>query len=132
MVLTHSFKETVKARAERDPVFRDALLTEAVDQFLAGDLDTGKPCCGTTPWPATWTLGSRAAGLHQRHHRLPALSPGNRFLVQEPDADAQPVWQSDREQPVCGAAQHPACDWRAPSRRGRALTSPSSRCRFVT
>jgi putative addiction module killer protein len=51
MVLTHSFKETVKARAERDPVFRDALLTEAVDQFLAGDLDTGKPCCGTTSTP---------------------------------------------------------------------------------
>ena len=42
MALTRSFKETVKARAERDPVFRDALLTEAVDQFLAGDLNTGK------------------------------------------------------------------------------------------
>src|SRR4051812_15930656 len=42
MALTRSFKETVKARAERDPAFRDALLTEAVDQFLAGDLDTGK------------------------------------------------------------------------------------------
>lgn len=42
MPLTRSFKETVKARAERDPAFRDALLTEAVDQFLAGDLATGK------------------------------------------------------------------------------------------
>lgn len=42
MALTRSFRETVKARAERDPAFRDALLTEAVDQFLAGDLDTGK------------------------------------------------------------------------------------------
>ncbi|TGD97249.1 DNA-binding protein [Methylobacterium nonmethylotrophicum] len=42
MVLTRSFKETVKARAERDPAFRDALLTEAIGQFLAGDLDTGK------------------------------------------------------------------------------------------
>lgn len=42
MALTRSFKETVKARAERDPAFRDALLTEAVDQFLAGDLATGK------------------------------------------------------------------------------------------
>lgn len=42
MALTRSFKDTVKARAERDPAFRDALLTEAVDQFLAGDLDTGK------------------------------------------------------------------------------------------
>lgn len=42
MALTRSFKDTVKARAERDPAFRDALLTEAVDQFLAGDLDSGK------------------------------------------------------------------------------------------
>ena len=42
MALTRSFKDTVKARAEHDPAFRDALLTEAVDQFLAGDLDTGK------------------------------------------------------------------------------------------
>ncbi|WP_027173007.1 transcriptional regulator [Methylobacterium sp. 10] len=42
MTLTRSFRETVKARAERDPAFREALLTEAVDQFLAGELDTGK------------------------------------------------------------------------------------------
>ncbi|OAH26883.1 helix-turn-helix domain-containing transcriptional regulator [Methylorubrum populi] len=42
MALTRSFKETVKARAERDAAFRDALLTEAVDQLLAGDIETGK------------------------------------------------------------------------------------------
>lgn len=42
MALTRSFKDTVKARADRDPAFRDALLAEAVDQFLAGDLATGK------------------------------------------------------------------------------------------
>jgi DNA-binding phage protein len=32
----------VKARVERDPKFRAALLTEAVEQMLSGDLDTGK------------------------------------------------------------------------------------------
>ena len=42
MALTRSFKDTVKARAERDPAFRDALLTEVVDQFLADDRKTGK------------------------------------------------------------------------------------------
>ena len=42
MALTRSFKETVKARADCDPAFRDALLTEAVDQFLAGETATGK------------------------------------------------------------------------------------------
>jgi DNA-binding phage protein len=42
MALTRSFKDTVKERAERDPKFRAALFTEAVEQMLAGDLDTGK------------------------------------------------------------------------------------------
>lgn len=42
MALTRSFKETVKARAVRDPAFRAALLTEAVEQMLSGDMETGK------------------------------------------------------------------------------------------
>ena len=42
MALTRSFKETVKARAERDPSFRAALLTEAIEQLLSGDVATGK------------------------------------------------------------------------------------------
>jgi DNA-binding phage protein len=42
MALTRSFKETVKARVERDPAFRAALLTEAVEEMLTGDLETGK------------------------------------------------------------------------------------------
>jgi len=42
MALTRDFKDTVKARAERDPKFRAALLTEAVEQMLSGDMDTGK------------------------------------------------------------------------------------------
>ena len=42
MPLTRDFKETVKARAEKDSAFREALLTEALDCFLAGDTDTGK------------------------------------------------------------------------------------------
>lgn len=42
MPLTRSFKETVRARVERDPVFRQALLTEAVKHLLAGEVDVGK------------------------------------------------------------------------------------------
>ncbi len=42
MALTRSVKDTIEARAERDPAFRNALLTEAVEQFLAGDVETGK------------------------------------------------------------------------------------------
>jgi DNA-binding phage protein len=40
--LTREFKETVKARAERDLAFRSALLSEAVDLFISGDMNTGK------------------------------------------------------------------------------------------
>ena len=42
MALTRSFKDTVKARVERDAEFRDALLAEGTDALLAGDMDTGK------------------------------------------------------------------------------------------
>ena len=42
MVLTRSFKETVKARADRDPEFRAALLREAAELLLAGDVETGR------------------------------------------------------------------------------------------
>jgi putative addiction module killer protein len=42
MALTRNFKETVKARVERDPKFRAALLQEAVEQMLSGDMETGK------------------------------------------------------------------------------------------
>jgi len=42
MALTRHFKETIKARAEQDPQFREALLTEAIELLLSGDLETGK------------------------------------------------------------------------------------------
>ncbi|MEI9812103.1 MAG: transcriptional regulator [Acidobacteriota bacterium] len=42
MPLSHDFKETVRARAQRDPKFRQALLREAVESFLNGDIGTGK------------------------------------------------------------------------------------------
>jgi len=42
MALTRDFKETIKARAEHDLEFRKALLIEAVDLLLEGDVDTGK------------------------------------------------------------------------------------------
>jgi DNA-binding phage protein len=42
MPLTYDFKETIRARAQRDPAFRQALLRDAVDCILQGDLATGK------------------------------------------------------------------------------------------
>lgn len=40
--LTHDFKETVRARVQRAPGFRKALLREAVECLINGDLPTGK------------------------------------------------------------------------------------------
>jgi DNA-binding phage protein len=42
MPLTRSFNDTVRERAKHDPEFRAALLGEAVQALLAGDLDTAK------------------------------------------------------------------------------------------
>jgi putative addiction module killer protein len=42
MPLTHDFKKTIRARAQREPKFRQSLLREAVECILNGDLDTGK------------------------------------------------------------------------------------------
>ena len=42
MALTREFRETIFARAGRKAAFRRALLTEAVNAYLGGDVDTGK------------------------------------------------------------------------------------------
>ena len=42
MPLTRDFKETIQARIERDPAFREELLKEGVECLLSGDVDTGK------------------------------------------------------------------------------------------
>lgn len=42
MPLTRSFNATVRERATRDPAFRAALFSEAVQTLLMGDLDTAK------------------------------------------------------------------------------------------
>lgn len=42
MGLTRDFKETIQARAVKDPAFRIALLEESINEFLTGDLYTAK------------------------------------------------------------------------------------------
>lgn len=42
MALTRDFRETVRARAQRDPSFRLALIEEAVESLIAGDLNGGR------------------------------------------------------------------------------------------
>jgi len=42
MTLTRDFKETIQARIESDPEFREELLKEGVDCLISGDVETGK------------------------------------------------------------------------------------------
>ena len=42
MPLTRSFRETVQARARRDSKFRQALLKEAMQELLDGNLEEGR------------------------------------------------------------------------------------------
>jgi DNA-binding phage protein len=42
MALTRNFRETIMARARSDAAFREAMLTEAVDRLLAGEIDVCK------------------------------------------------------------------------------------------
>ncbi|WP_430451097.1 DNA-binding protein [Rhodopirellula europaea] len=42
MALTKDFKERIKSRADADPDFRRALIVEAIESMLAGDVDIGK------------------------------------------------------------------------------------------
>ena len=42
MALTRDFKDTIQARAQRDPAFRRGLFEEAIDALLSDDLETGK------------------------------------------------------------------------------------------
>lgn len=42
MALTRQFRETVQERAQTDARFRRALLAEAINELLSGDLGAGK------------------------------------------------------------------------------------------
>ncbi|MGB7156191.1 MAG: hypothetical protein WBD08_18530 [Candidatus Acidiferrales bacterium] len=42
MALTRDFKETIRARVQRDAGFREALLREGIEDFLSGDVETVK------------------------------------------------------------------------------------------
>jgi len=42
MPLTRDFRDTVRARAERDPAFRKALFQGAVQALLQGNVDEGR------------------------------------------------------------------------------------------
>jgi DNA-binding phage protein len=42
MTLTRNSNETIRARVQRSPGFRQTLLREGIENFLSGDVETGK------------------------------------------------------------------------------------------
>jgi hypothetical protein len=57
MPLTRSFREAVRARAERDLAFREALFQKAVQSLLHGDIDRGRT--------ALWTYINATIGFER-------------------------------------------------------------------
>ena len=49
MPITRKFRETVWARAQDDTRFREAMLTEAINELLAGDLVTRRTFALSSP-----------------------------------------------------------------------------------
>ena len=87
MPLTRDFKETIQARTERDPAFREELLKEGVECLLSGDVETGKAVLRDY---IKATIGFQELG------RL------DREVAQEPDADVRSQRESASAQPVRG------------------------------
>jgi len=42
MALTRTFRETILARVQTDPKFREGLLRDGIETMLSGDVDAGK------------------------------------------------------------------------------------------
>ena len=107
MALTRDFKVTVRERLQRDPAFREALLTEAVDCLLSSDAETGKSLLRDY---VNATIGVRRT---RRTHRQ---------VAEEPDAHAQFDRQSPRAQPVRDHRLSTATGRRASEGPGSPLT----------
>jgi hypothetical protein len=77
MALTRNFRTTVMARARADRRFRDALLSEAIEAFLAGEAATGRSMLRDL---VNATLGfeelGRATGLPSKSSRTRYRSAG--------------------------------------------------------
>ena len=64
MPLTRDFKATIVARVQRDQAFRRALLRQAVEAMLQGDLESGKSMLRDYV-NATVGFGKLAAATHR-------------------------------------------------------------------
>ena len=61
MSLTRNFSESILARIERDPAFREELLKATVECLRSGDVDTGRAVLGKY---VEATAGGQAVGTN--------------------------------------------------------------------
>ena len=85
MALTRDFKETVRARAQRDQKFRLALIEDAIESLIDGDLDGGRSVLSnyinaTIGYPALAKLTGKDAKSLIRMLR-PGGNPTSRNLL---------------------------------------------------
>ena len=85
MALTRDFRETVQARAKRDPAFRKGLLSEALESYLSGEATLGKELLRDY---INATVG------------FPRLAANTENPRKDPSPDVWPTWQPDHRQSV--------------------------------
>jgi len=85
MVLTIDFRETIRERARQEPLFRKALLREAIELMLCGGEKTGRAILRK---------------LHQRHAWLSPVGRGHIHPGDQPHANVRTQRQPFREKPV--------------------------------
>ena len=86
MPITRTFRDTVLARAQRDARFRSAMLTEAINALLSGDLDTGKAMLrdyvnATVTFDVTSTNGAPASSIVWPLGGCPPTSGASPFIA---------------------------------------------------
>jgi hypothetical protein len=84
MALSRDFRQTVQARAARDPAFREALFEEAVQTLLGGDIGAGRA--------AMRNYIHATVGFERLSAALGRPQKG-------PDANVQSIRQSHRREP---------------------------------
>ena len=108
MAPTRDFKQTILARVQADPKFRDALLTEGIETMLSGDVDAGKGIL---------------RDFYQGDGRLRATGRRDRVIAEEPDPHVRPRRQPAGAQPFQCHQPPTAPRWSDPTRNCAATVS---------
>jgi hypothetical protein len=93
MALTRDFKETILARARRDARVRQALGTEAINAYLAGDTTAGKAILRDLV-NATVSIEGLAVAVNKRAHGCASFAPP--LALEQARGAAGGCWVDDK------------------------------------